>query len=452
MYRFSNITVQINYRGYDVEQTIKIDGNAPTEIYYYQQISSLGSQMFNSPWGVVMKNCQADGKLLDFSNMAAFETFRKEERKHMWLHLPLKVFQINSNVLMGVFVCPECPSMARMMEQEAAQDSDSIIKCLCMHSRVATMRIGDWRKEWTVSMSPSNLTFYVNHEEDANCVVLIPKSSKTAFLAAVLEKSKVYLLYCATVRQDLPFCSHCTTRKCCHYSSLVGFESSHASNPAGEGEEENYEPLHDVEENDLNYNEHYMKKPPIHVRGSMYGYNFEEIIYPFSESPEQQRVWLQRVAGLVSIPPRLEPTVDNESKCKHNMPFNNRSDALVVESKTVCLFNDIGERIISSEVFARPSLGPCKCLKRFDGNKHLIWHLGGGRFVDYSTLHSYLHKWRSSGMAMYSLYRSIVDGAESCGISCSLTYSDIHRAVSGFFVNLVFNVHKAFRKGFNRKL
>ena len=47
-------------------------------------------------------------------------------------------------------------------------------------------------------------------------------------------------------------------------------------------------------------------------------------------------------------------------------------------------------------------------------------------------------------MSMYALYRSIVDGAESCGISCSLTYSDIHRSVSGFFVNLVFDVQRAF--------
>ena len=45
---------------------------------------------------------------------------------------------------------------------------------------------------------------------------------------------------------------------------------------------------------------------------------------------------------------------------------------------------------------------------------------------------------------MFALFRSIVDGAESSGVSCSLTYSDIHRSVSGFFVNLVFDVQKAF--------
>ena len=45
---------------------------------------------------------------------------------------------------------------------------------------------------------------------------------------------------------------------------------------------------------------------------------------------------------------------------------------------------------------------------------------------------------------MYALYRSIVEAAKSCGVTCTLTYSDIHRSVSGFFVNLKFDVEKAF--------
>ena len=42
------------------------------------------------------------------------------------------------------------------------------------------------------------------------------------------------------------------------------------------------------------------------------------------------------------------------------------------------------------------------------------------------------------------MYRSIVDLAESSGITCDLTYKDIHRSVCGFFSNLTFNVEKAF--------
>ena len=71
-------------------------------------------------------------------------------------------------------------------------------------------------------------------------------------------------------------------------------------------------------------------------------------------------------------------------------------------------------------------------------------NLGLGRFCCYTLLLSYLHKWRTSGIAMYAMYRSIVDLAESSGITCDLTYKDIHRSVCGFFSNLTFNVEKAF--------
>ena len=45
---------------------------------------------------------------------------------------------------------------------------------------------------------------------------------------------------------------------------------------------------------------------------------------------------------------------------------------------------------------------------------------------------------------MYSYHQSILDIADSCGISCTLQYRDIHRSVCGFFCNLVFDDQKAF--------
>ena len=165
---------------------------------------------------------------------------------------------------------------------------------------------------------------------------------------------------------------------------------------------------------------------------------------PFSDSPKQQLVWLESMNGVVNIPDRLVPMVDSTHRCKHNSQFNADDAALVRESLNVCLFNDLGQRIFPAEVFARPSVGPCSCLLRFDGHDLMIWNLGKGRFVDYGMLHSYLQKWQASGLTMYALHRSIVDGAESCGVTCSLTYSDIHRSVTGFFCNLVFDLEKAF--------
>ena len=332
---------------------------------------------FLSPWGgLIVRNCEEDGKLLEFRNIAEFETFRKEERRSMWLYLKLKVFQFNASELFGIFVCPECASMAGMDELQVKQHPLDIIQRLCMHSRVSTMKLGDWRSHWTATLSTSDLSFNVIPNQESDCVTLVPKSSDATFLAAVRDKRKVSLLFCATQRQEHPFCSHCTNRKCYHFVLYEKYEASIEPEPV---DEEQYEPSHDCDEPDDKFNDHYMNKPPDHIRGHMYGYNLEDIIFPFSDSPEQQRVWLERVSGVVHIPPRLEPVIDTQSKCKHNAPFNNSSEALVTESKSVILFNDLGERLFPSEVLARPTIGPCKCLKRYDGSKLLIWHLGKGR-------------------------------------------------------------------------
>ena len=149
----------------------------------------------------------------------------------------------------------------------------------------------------------------------------------------------------------------------------------------------------------------------------MYGYNFKSIIYPFSDSPAQHQVWMERMNGIVNIPSKLIPTFDANETCKHNHTFNISDDTLVRESANLCLFNDYGERTFSTEVFARPTVGACRCLQRVDGNDFLIWNLGKGRFVDYSLLLSYLHKWRSSGISMYALHQSIWDVVQSCGVT-----------------------------------
>jgi hypothetical protein len=47
--------------------------------------------------------------------------------------------------------------------------------------------------------------------------------------------------------------------------------------------------------------------------------------------------------------------------------------------------------------------GPCTCLQRYDCHPLLIWNLGKGRFMDYTVLHSYLHRWRACGMSMHAL-------------------------------------------------
>ena len=102
------------------------------------------------------------------------------------------------------------------------------------------------------------------------------------------------------------------------------------------------------------------------------------------------------------------------------------------------------EKVFNISVYARRSIGACRCLLRVDGTKYLIWNLGQGRFIDFTLLFSYLQKWINSGLKIYALWKSILNLALSCGISCTLTYDDLHRSVCGFMNNLDIDFKRAF--------
>ena len=349
----------------------------------------------------------------------------------------LKVFLFDGAQLFGIFVCSECQVMSSLEALESSQDPEHIRPKLCHHSLAASILIGDWRQLWTVNLSPSDHIFRVSCNEDVKFETFKAQSSTTSLLAGVNENQCISILYCATSRQEQPFCTTCVRRKCFHYKKLLDFYKSQRSEDQGNEAEQEEDPLedvprHDAEEIDCGYEDHYMKPMAKHLKGYYYGYNFAEIHYPFSDSSERQQVWLDKIKGSDFIPKSLVPIYDVSNKCKHEVAFNPEDDCLVRESQKLCLFYDWGERVYESAVFARPSIGPCCCLQRFDGDPLQIWNLGRGRFVDYSLLLGYLHKWRASGITMYALFRSIVDCAESCGITCSLTCADIHRSICGF--------------------
>lgn len=386
--------------------------------------------------------------MLEFTNIGEYEKFKKNTRKQLWLHLKLQVFKINNFDYFGVFVCEECESMATIKGLSPVQEPETIRVRMCFHSSVVSMLVGNWRTEWTISMSPTDHHFNVVPSHDVQYETFVHIALE-AFLAAICNDNGVSLLYCVTKRQESPYCSRCVVRKCHHYVGYLSLvkEALESIDVAGgiiADEEDVYEPLPDIDEEDIEYNDHYMKKPPDHIRGHIYGYNYEPIAYPFSENKSYQKLWLERVAGVVNLPRRLLPKFDVCKRCKHNVSFNANEEALSLDSQNVSVFNDYGQRIFETQVYARPTVGTCRCLQRYDGSDMLLWHLGKGRFVDYTLLVSYLHKWKSSGLSIHALHRSVIDGAKSFGITCSLTYGDLHRSICGFFSNLEFNVEKAF--------
>ena len=328
---------------------------------------------------------------------------------------------------------------------QAFQDPDVLKSRMCFHSRTASTILEDWKSVWNVSFSSEDEMFNVSVNETTEFKIFIPKSTGTSLLAGVKDDgNRISLLYCTTPKQEVPYCTSCVRRNCYHYRKLQSFISNQESQVDEEVDEEIYHPKHDEEEKDFGFNKHYLKPLPKHVRGHLYGFNFTPIVYPFSESTDQQRVWIERLNGSVNIPDKLLPVFDPEYKCKHNNTFMESEESLIRISTDLCLINDVGERIMKSEVFARPSDGPCQCLHRFDGHSYLVWNIGQGRAVCYTLLLGYLHKWRGSGISMHALYKGILDCAHSCGVSCSVSYSEIHKSICGFFSNLQFNVKKAF--------
>ena len=51
---------------------------------------------------------------------------------------------------------------------------------------------------------------------------------------------------------------------------------------------------------------------------------------------------------------------------------------------------------------------------------------------------------RAEGMGTYAEYKSITESLASIGISSTLTYKDLHKAVCGFFRKLKFNAESVF--------
>jgi hypothetical protein len=124
--------------------------------------------------------------------------------------------------------------------------------------------------------------------------------------------------------------------------------------------------------------------------------------------------------------------------------YSPSNDDLYEESKSLLLYFELGERVFNIPVFSRPSVGQCNCRQQYDGTDVLVWNLGQGRFVDFSLHFSYLQKWVNSGLKIFALWKSITNNAMFSGISCTLTYKDLHRSICGFMNNLEIDYKKAF--------
>ena len=195
-------------------------GDEMRDVYYFQQISHGKEKLiFKVPWGgAIIRNSLTSGELLGFKTVREYEVFKKENNKMLWLFLPLQVFR-SENAVFAIFCCPQCETMAGTDKLSLDQDPTEMLSRLCVHSKVCSTILGDWRDIWDINVSPLDQVVRIVCNEELKFHTFQKQSKEDTLVAATRTKDEVALLYTVTRRQDTPFCSICITKKCPHANS-----------------------------------------------------------------------------------------------------------------------------------------------------------------------------------------------------------------------------------------
>ena len=434
------------------------------QVYYLQQIAQdLNNQVFKCPWGGVIIKNEEDGKLISFKSK---EDYRRKSKK-LWLHLSLKVFRHNGAVH-TVFCCDECDIMKGVDKLKLDSSREDVQNLLCLHSKTASFLIQNWREIWNIEVPRFVTAYQPNLNQEISLHRFQARTKDTTLLAGVWVDGGPHLVVTVTKRQSTPFCSTCDSLTCGHYKAYISrnkdknlpvsnFNSSMANNPLNDAEnadnpgeiddvevhtvEEVIDPAVGEEETEFR---HYLDLPPPPEYNKMYGYNRSKVLFPFERSKEQQETWIKRINHVYDdFPESFVPIWSIDKTCSHGVNFDPSDESMTLESETILVYNIIGEQVFQVKNYARKSLHSCKELLRIDGHRYLLWNIGGGRYVNYTILNQYLHLWKNYGLSIGAMHKSIVE-ASSVGISSTLTYNDLHRAITGFFVCLSFDEKTAF--------
>lgn len=216
----------------DTEQLFKVAlDEEMKDVFYFQQIcDDKVKNIFKVPWGgALLRNCSSAGQVLSFRTVKEYEKQKKETNRSMWLYLPLKVFR-SDGFLFGVYCCPQCESMTGTNKLSVDQDPVQIASRVCIHSKVCSTLLEDWRAVWNIYVAPRDKLVEIVCNVDIKQHTFQQPSKENTLLAAVLAGDDVALLYTVTVRQGTPHCSLCTVRNCRHtisYQDHKDEEESH---------------------------------------------------------------------------------------------------------------------------------------------------------------------------------------------------------------------------------
>ena len=433
------------------------------EIYYLRQISAdLDNNFFKSPWGgIVMKNANEFGELLTFKSKDNY----KSQGKKLWLYLSLKIFK-HEGGLHVVYCCNECDSMKGVDRLQLDVDPDTVKQLLCFHSRTASFLLPRWHNVWDIEVPRFVSAFSVKCNQHLNYFKFQDRSKDKTLLAGVWVDGCPHLIVTVTKRQSVPFCSTCDSLTCTHqkafdarqkkdnptdFNSRMQNAQENPDNLDGEHREASEE-RDDLDDVDIDpdvgeeevQNRHYLDLPPLPLYHKMYGYNMSKILYPYERSKAQQDTWLKRVRNIYDFPEAFVPIWSVTNKCSHGFGYDPDDDNMILESKSILVYHNIGEQVFNVKNYIRKSLNSCKCLLRTDTHPYFLWNLGSGRFVNYTLLNSYLHMWKNSGLSIHAQFKSVLEMSSSAGISSTMKYNDLHRSICGYFVQLSFDEKVAF--------
>ena len=96
------------------------------------------------------------------------------------------------------------------------QNPQDILSRQCLHSKVCSTIVDDWRDIWDIDISPDDRIVSVVCNENITFHTFQTQAKDSLFLATIRSNETVVFLYTVTSRQETPFCSVCTTKKCKH--------------------------------------------------------------------------------------------------------------------------------------------------------------------------------------------------------------------------------------------
>ena len=225
------------------------------------------------------------------------------------------------------------------------------------------------------------------------------------FLAVYQENGKLSLLHTISKQMKTPVCSQCSRRPC---PCLASFKKKNenedtGSNNAGSSP---VQEDRDNEENDVPWTkpilhrhpmDHYQDPVPLHQWYQDYGCNLTPIIAPPKRDILRIKDWSDQMTGVGPLlPENMHATFKEGMYCeRHNNLFVENDP--IKTSDSIIIFSSTCEKVFDIETYGRGTGGKCKCIYQLDGDPYLLWHIGKGRFIEYTYLNLYLNRHLASG-------------------------------------------------------